>query len=93
MPPFGTCFRSKVGPGYALQAATHGISDGLFAGPGSLRSGLHRVSFGLRLHGRNGGNDDMEGAAGGSYELAGWRVIIRCAAVVCRITSKRAKVD
>src|SRR5882757_4509633 len=25
MPPFGTCFQSKVGPGYALQAATHGI--------------------------------------------------------------------
>jgi hypothetical protein len=21
MPPFGTCFQSKVGPGYALQAA------------------------------------------------------------------------
>jgi hypothetical protein len=25
MPPFGTCFQSKVGPGYALQAATHGF--------------------------------------------------------------------
>jgi hypothetical protein len=25
MPPFGTCFQSKVAPGYALQAATHGI--------------------------------------------------------------------
>lgn len=24
MPPFGTCFQSKVGPGYALQGATHG---------------------------------------------------------------------
>jgi hypothetical protein len=32
------------------------------------------ISFGLRLHGRNGGNDDMEGAACGSYVLAGWRV-------------------
>lgn len=35
----------------------------------------------------------MEGAAGGSYLLPGWRVFIWCAAVVCRITSKRAKVD
>jgi hypothetical protein len=26
MPPFGTCFQSKVGPGYALQAATQGIA-------------------------------------------------------------------
>ena len=35
----------------------------------------------------------MEGAAGGSYLFAGWRVFIWCAAVVCRIASKRAKAD
>jgi hypothetical protein len=34
MPPFGTCFQSKVGPGYALQAARTELSGGLFAGPG-----------------------------------------------------------
>src|SRR5258705_8563613 len=75
LPPFGTCFRGNVGPGYALQAAARSITGGLSAGPGSLRSGPHCarsrrcappvavISFGLRVHGRNGGNNDMEGPA------------------------------
>jgi hypothetical protein len=33
MPPFGTCFQSKVGPGYVLQAATHGIVRRAFCRP------------------------------------------------------------
>jgi hypothetical protein len=104
MPPFGTCFQSKVGPGYALQAATHGLSGALFAGPGSVWSGPHRarsrrcappvvvISFGLRLHGRNGGNNDMEGAAGRTLSVGLWTRTSSREADVFRILSKRARV-
>ena len=71
MPPFGTCFQSKVGPGYALQAATAGyLPDQVHCGLDRIalaradaRLRLPLISFGLGLHGRNGGNNDMEGAA------------------------------
>jgi hypothetical protein len=75
MPPFETCFQSKVGPGYALQAATHGIVRRAICRTGftavwtaspRLRQcapPVAVISFGLGLHGRNGGNNDMEGAA------------------------------
>src|SRR5712672_4637374 len=101
MPPFGTCFQSKVGPGYALQAATHGLSGALFAGPGSVWSGPHRarsrrcappvvvISFGLRVHGRNGGNNDMEGAAGRTLSVGPWTRTSSREADVFRLLSKR----
>jgi len=75
MPPFGTCFQSKVGPGYALQAATHGLGrraicrtrfTAVWTASRSLapmRAPVAVISFGLGLHGRNRGNNDMEGAA------------------------------
>ena len=76
MPPFGTCFQSKVGSGYALRGghARHSqagyLSDHVHCGLACIAlarampapSGAV-ISFGLRLHGRNGGNNDMEGAA------------------------------
>ena len=74
MPPFGTCFQSKVGPGYALQAATHGVVrraicqarfTAVWTASRSLapmRAPVAVISFGLGLHGRNRGNNDMEGA-------------------------------
>src|SRR6267154_2441420 len=41
MPPFGTCFQSKVGPGYALQAATRGIVGRIL--PAQVHRGLARL--------------------------------------------------
>lgn len=79
MPPFGTCFQSKVGPGYTLQTASQTASTALSGGNllNQVHCGLARIafaradapppvaviSFGLGLYGRNGGNNDMEGAA------------------------------
>jgi hypothetical protein len=104
MPPFGTCFQSKVGPDYALQAPCTGLSGGLFAGPGSLWSGPHRarsrrcappvvvISFGLGLHGRNGGNNDMEGAAARTLSVGRETRTSSREADVFRTLSKPARV-
>ncbi len=44
MPPFGTCFQSKVGPGYALQAATHGIAKAGYLTE-QVHCGLARIAL------------------------------------------------
>ena len=103
MPPFGTCFQSKVGPGYALQAATHCWARYL---PAQGHCGLARIalaradarppvvviSFGLGLHGRNGGNNDMEGAAARALSVGAETRTSSREADVFRVLSKRARV-
>ena len=103
MPPFGTCFQSKVGPGYCTSGG-HALLGALFAGPGSLWSGPHRarsrrcappvvvISFGLGLHGRNGGNNDMEGAAARTLSVGPETRTSLREADVFRILSKHARV-
>ena len=103
MPPFGTCFQGKVGPGYALQAATHGIVRRAICRPSvtvvwpvsrslaPMRAPVVVISFGLRLHGRNGGNNDMEGAAGRTLSVGPWTRTSSREADVFRILSKHAR--
>jgi hypothetical protein len=103
MPPFGTCFQSKVGPGCALQAATHGIVRRPICRP-RVWSGPHRarsrrcappvvvISFGLGLHGRNGGNNDMEGAVARTLSVSPQTRTSSREADVFRILSKHARI-
>jgi hypothetical protein len=102
MPPFGTCFQSKVGPGYALQAATQGIAKratrqtrftavwpSRSLAPTRSRLPLFRSAW---FHGRNGGNNDMEGAAERTLSVGpGTRTSSR-EDDVFRILSKRTRV-
>jgi hypothetical protein len=47
MPPFGTCFQSKVGPGYTLQTASQTASTALSGGNllNQVHCGLARIAF------------------------------------------------
>jgi len=104
MPPFGTCFQSKVGPGYALRAATHGIVRRPICGPrvtvvwpASRRSRrcappVVVISFGLGLHGRNGGNNDMEGTVARTLSVGPETRMSSREADVFRILSKHARI-
>jgi hypothetical protein len=106
MPPFGTCFQSKVGSDYALQAAMHGIVRRAICRPrvtvvwpasrslAPMRAPGCRyfISFGLGLHGRNGGNNDMEGAAARTLSVGRETRTSSREADVFRILSKPARV-
>ena len=104
MPPFGTCFQSKVDPATHFRRDGRNCQAAYLPAPGSLWSGPLRarsrrcappvvvISFGLGLHGRNGGNNDMEGAAARTLSVGPETRTSSREADVFRILSKHARI-